>query len=382
MSMDKTGWFWDRIEERAEETVAALLAGKQPQVIRFAVHVTGRCNMRCKYCRDPKNNVVIDRELFRDICRRAGAEGVVHITGGEPMCVPWLEEELQAQKVTRFALNSNALVLPAPATLARIWRYKTSLDDHDAARWNALVGGNFFDRVVKNIRVVSEAVQKTSVSFTATHLNAHRFGDFIEFCRREFPSLYSVSCSFYKGSGDMALTQDDLDALFAAAGKLDEISQKIFMETHARTGNNFPENLQVPCYLSMTERLIDEHGREFYCSHLFRDGVAAPGCPGKDPHCVTGCNARFRTYNAIVHERLAAGLSAKQEPTMKVGDTVVRSFGGDGPKMKLVITAITADAIICGAWLFDKKTGAEIDEDLGWGPPPLHTGSFIEVPKE
>ena len=36
-------------------------------------------------------------------------------------------------------------------------------------------------------------------------------------------------------------------------------------------------------------------------------------------------------------------------------------------------------------WEFDKKTGAEIDDDLGWGPPTAEepnkmTGSFIEMP--
>jgi hypothetical protein len=51
--------------------------------------------------------------------------------------------------------------------------------------------------------------------------------------------------------------------------------------------------------------------------------------------------------------------------------------------MKLRITAITTERIICGSWEFDRKTGAEIDEDLGWGPQG--TGSYIrgfEVPAE
>lgn len=63
---------------------------------------------------------------------------------------------------------------------------------------------------------------------------------------------------------------------------------------------------------------------------------------------------------------------------MKVGDIVERVLNAGGkivPMMKLKITAITEDRVICGDWQFDKRTGAEIDEDLGWGPEA--TGTYI-----
>jgi len=45
--------------------------------------------------------------------------------------------------------------------------------------------------------------------------------------------------------------------------------------------------------------------------------------------------------------------------------------------MELTVTEVTHDRIICGDWEFDQTTGAEIDEVLGWGPPPKSTGSYI-----
>jgi hypothetical protein len=50
--------------------------------------------------------------------------------------------------------------------------------------------------------------------------------------------------------------------------------------------------------------------------------------------------------------------------------------------MKLKVTELTEDRIICGDYTFDRKTGAEIDEEIGWGPPPefMMTGSFIKIP--
>lgn len=62
---------------------------------------------------------------------------------------------------------------------------------------------------------------------------------------------------------------------------------------------------------------------------------------------------------------------------MKVGDTVIRTVAGT-MEMPLKVTELTDDIIVCGSWNFDRATGAEIDDDLNWGPPPKHTGSFLK----
>ena len=58
-----------------------------------------------------------------------------------------------------------------------------------------------------------------------------------------------------------------------------------------------------------------------------------------------------------------------------VGETVFRFIGSLGAAMPIQVTALTEDRIICGEWQFNKTTGAEIDEFLGWGP--ALTGSYI-----
>ncbi len=58
-----------------------------------------------------------------------------------------------------------------------------------------------------------------------------------------------------------------------------------------------------------------------------------------------------------------------------VGETVLRFIGGLRTPMLLQVTGVTEDQIVCGEWHFDKRTGAEIDEDLGWSP--ALTGSYI-----
>lgn len=63
--------------------------------------------------------------------------------------------------------------------------------------------------------------------------------------------------------------------------------------------------------------------------------------------------------------------------TLKVGNFVVRNMCGI--QMRLRISKITPSKIHCGGWEFDRKTGAEIDEELGWGAPPKMTGSYIHL---
>lgn len=60
---------------------------------------------------------------------------------------------------------------------------------------------------------------------------------------------------------------------------------------------------------------------------------------------------------------------------VKAGDVVTRMLAGIIP-MKLNVSKVTDTIIDCG-WTFDRITGAEIDEDLDWGPPPKRTGSCL-----
>jgi hypothetical protein len=51
---------------------------------------------------------------------------------------------------------------------------------------------------------------------------------------------------------------------------------------------------------------------------------------------------------------------------VQVGDKVTRLISADRIPMELTVTQITDTRIVCGAWEFDKRTGGEIDEDLGY----------------
>lgn len=62
---------------------------------------------------------------------------------------------------------------------------------------------------------------------------------------------------------------------------------------------------------------------------------------------------------------------------IEVGDMVNRMLAGTILHV-LRVSEVTRTMIICGPWTFDRKTGAEIDDGLDWGPPPkMTTGSYI-----
>lgn len=73
---------------------------------------------------------------------------------------------------------------------------------------------------------------------------------------------------------------------------------------------------------------------------------------------------------------------------MKVGDKLIRLLGGQIP-MPVIVGEVNEDTFKVGSedgtvpwqdgWTFCKKTGAEIDDDLNWGPKYGKTGSFIKL---
>lgn len=71
--------------------------------------------------------------------------------------------------------------------------------------------------------------------------------------------------------------------------------------------------------------------------------------------------------------------------SIKAGDTVRRVLAGV-IEMETKVSYITDDLIVCGkdeesGWCFCRKTGVEVDKELGWGPN-THSGSCLIPYKE
>lgn len=306
--------YWDDFQRRVDETVIAIKSGKAPPVRRVAVFITEKCNFKCKYCRVSLSKKSLPKETFEEIIRKYGKDSIIHITGGEPSTVKWLYPYLESKPDVRFHLNTNAFLMP-PLTVKRL---KVSLDSCNPGEWDSLVGHKgAFGKVTENIKKASKDVV-TSITFTLTHQNLGEVIDFIGFSNREFPDLYALFFSVYKGDDrSFIFTDEDREFFFNELRPkmlkiLPEESKALLKETQDEKfrliqGTRFPENsMSKPCYISMSERIYNPDGQVFRCSHLYRDGVRQVGF-SKHPNCEYGCNRRLVAFNEEVEKQLNVG---------------------------------------------------------------------------
>lgn len=303
--------YWDDFERRINETVIALQNGKTPPVRRVAVFITDRCNFKCEYCNSQDNNRILSESRFKEVLEKYGNTALIHITGGEPSMVPWLYPLIRKTgNKYRYHLNTNAFITPPYESIKRL---KISLDHYDAEKWNSVVGRNAFNKVIENIKL---AMKHTVVSLTYT-LSKKNYLDsikFVRFVKREFPDLYAIFFSVYKGiNPDYAITDRDADRFF------DEVLPKLKKELSNESlaliretidekrrliqGVRFPSNKTGHCYISMSERVISPDGNEFACSHLYRDNIFSTE-PVKHEKCLYGCNRRLVQFNEQVSKGL------------------------------------------------------------------------------
>lgn len=345
--------YWDMFEERIVETVDALNNNTFPPLRRVSLHITNRCNLSCSYCNEchtPKSLPYGSFMNLVDDYRMMGG-GILHITGGEPSCVEWLFEAIKQfnsqskYDCVQFHVNTNLIADIDYATLQSVKRLKVSLDSYDAEYFDDLVGikGSFM-KVYDNLKKVNAMPDEdrpiVSITYTMTHENYKHIPKFLEMYYQEFPNLYAVFFSTYKGTNDrFSFTEDDITDIFDnIKPQIDEIFEKygdseskfLFNASHDRTtfadSIRFEDNKTVPCYLQLSELVVNEDGDISNCSHLYRDGVGQSNlnlknktlgelfkkskaeCGLKVMHekCLYGCNKKLVTFNKQVEGELNA----------------------------------------------------------------------------
>ncbi len=307
--------YWDDFERRVPETVSAMAGDYDPPIRRVACFITNKCNFNCKYCNTQTAKNTMTQEMFTNMLSKYGRSAIIHITGGEPSTVKWLYPFVNTQGCNyKFHLNTNAFIMPPAKSIKRL---KVSLDSHNSEYWNNLVGKNAFDTVVKNIK---KAIPETivSITYTITKQNYKEAVTFVEFCNTEFPGLYAVFFSIYKGSDRrFVLSNSDADYFFNKVipklnKVLDKESASLLSETidekiRLVKGIRFKQNCDgATCYLSMSERVFAPDGLEYTCSHLYRDGIYMQ-TPQKHVKCRYGCNRRLVAFNEEVQKAFEKG---------------------------------------------------------------------------
>lgn len=315
--------YWDDFKQREIETITCIKNQINIPIRRVCLHITNKCNFRCKYCNLQFGNNEMTQEQFSRIIHRFGKNCIYHITGGEPSLVNWLYDFIKERKDIKFHLNTNAFIIPPD----NIKRLKVSLDTNNQKDFDSLVNRvGAFERVVENIKIKSEQIV-TSITCVLSKHTYKNSPVFMEWCRKSFPKLYAVFFSCYKGTDKRFLMEQmDIDYFFnnvkpKLENVMDKESRELLHETidekfRLIKGCRFPENdLLIPCYLSMSEKVFDWNG-EYNCSHLYRDGILHKDFT-KHTKCLYGCNRRLVKFNQDVYAKLT--ISKKYDLQEKMG---------------------------------------------------------------
>ena len=136
------------------------------------------------------------------------------------------------------------------------------------------------------------------------------------FIFKTFPKIYALFFSVYKGNNpNFILSQQDIDSFYNDIRpklelnneSLELLNETIDSKFRIEQGIRFPDNnIEEPCYLSMSERVIGVCGNEFTCSHLYRDGIFQIE-PIKHKRCLYGCNTRLVKFNNDISKGLKRG---------------------------------------------------------------------------
>lgn len=347
--------YWDLFQLRKKETVEALKKGQLPPLRRLSLHITNKCNLHCAYCNEKHTARELPRWMFvklvEEYAKMGG--GVLHMTGGEPMCVPWLQDEIircyEQYSCIDFHVNTNATM----GTLSReflrcVKRMKISLDTHEPKYFDELVGvKGSFANVMCNLDTLNAMVKEgdehaptTSLTYTMTAENYKHIPGFMRMFHETFPELYAAFYSCYKGTDPrFSFKPEDVNYLFTnIVPQMEELwakfgnteSKFLFHASHDRSTfdekERFALNKEQPCYLQLSEMVIDEDGFGSNCSHLFRDGVGKtefnlrtmslmevfknlkmPYMDDMTPlsdKCIYGCNKKLVRFNSDVSKGL------------------------------------------------------------------------------
>ncbi|GAG31195.1 unnamed protein product, partial [marine sediment metagenome] len=166
----------------------ANLNGKPPLMSFLGLNVTAECNLdpRCVYCNQPRPEVAVGMDRWREIIHEATADGdgkgpYVYVTGGEPLLLGaalWGDEGLIRLATRRGAtvnVNTNASLITPEVALrlvkAGLGKLHVSLDTADEGLHEALRGGEQLHRVLRGIYNVQLARDLLGVTYPVVHTN-------------------------------------------------------------------------------------------------------------------------------------------------------------------------------------------------------------------
>jgi len=194
---------------------------------RMDLALTYRCNADCGHCYvgRPRDMESLGTEQWKQVIEKLWDLGVPHVvfTGGEATIHPDLVELIQhAEHVGLVAgVLTNGIRLADEAYLgdlvdAGLDHIQITLESHDEAIHNQMVGADVWDKTVQGIKNAVATEVYTITNTTLTTLNAPYFEETIDFLKDLGIESFACNSLIYSGKGPssgIGIPEDELEDL-------------------------------------------------------------------------------------------------------------------------------------------------------------------------
>ena len=170
-------------------------------VKRFVLqwHLSENCNLRCLHCyqesHEPiqlKYEKLVDiYNQFKELLKKLKMKGHINITGGEPLCNPYLFKILDLIKedqelITFSILTNGTLITDEIAKKIKSYNpYYVQVSLEGGKKTNDYIrGSGTYEKIAKGIINLRNQDIFTSISFTATRLNYKEFPKVVKYARK------------------------------------------------------------------------------------------------------------------------------------------------------------------------------------------------------
>ncbi len=172
-----------------------------PSLRYMLIHITHRCNLRCRHCYLEKENVDMSLDTFNLLLDEfEGLGGIkVMISGGEPLLHPEIRHmiELASAYDFRRVLISNGTLIDKDVKWLEVDEVQLSLDgilSHDIIR-----GYGSFERVKRTMELLRDAGINVSIATMVHKFNLHEFREMSELLREYGVKAWMIDYPSIKG---------------------------------------------------------------------------------------------------------------------------------------------------------------------------------------
>lgn len=170
-------------------------------VKRFVLqwHLSERCNLKCLHCYQENHKpvelnyeeLVYIYNQYKELLKKLKMKGHINITGGEPLCNPYLFKILDliqkdSNDITFSILTNGTLITEEIAKKIKSYNpYYVQVSLEGGKKTNDYIRGkDTYKKIAKGIINLKKQDIFTSISFTATKLNYKEFPKVVKYARK------------------------------------------------------------------------------------------------------------------------------------------------------------------------------------------------------